>query len=230
MSANRSRRFSRTRSKTRPSYSRAAGSNPYGPPSRCACPWSALAMNATRRLLCAATEAIAAPAVTWSEAGRSRAGVTTTIGKAGSRLPPMNHSGISTPQSIGATAVAGSLEPKLTPAAVSPAPPIASSTRHASSMSEGTSSSIGGTTPFNRPFTRLATTTPKALAMCTLCGVATTVTSGAAAANRRPSSSMPARVTAATSRSSGAHASAMAMPNHHMDSPLRLTEYSHGAG
>jgi len=44
-----------------------------------------------------------------------------------------------------------------------------------------------------------------------LCGVSTMVTSGVAAAKRRPSSSMAARVFAASSRSSGLHHSAIAM-------------------
>src|SRR5438105_3502073 len=169
-------------------------------------------MNAMRRSDDAAAAAIATPAVTWSVAERSRAGVTTTIGRDGSRLPPMNQRGISTPQSIGATAVSGSFEPKLTPAAGSRAAPKDSRTRHASCVSDGRFSSMGGATPFNLPATRPATTTPSAFAMWTLCGVATMVTSGSAASNRRPSSSIPARVLNATSRSGGAHASAMAIP------------------
>ena len=57
----------------------------------------------------------------WSAAERSRAGVITTSGTGGSARPPMNHSGISTPQSIGATASAGSLPPKLMPEDGTPA-------------------------------------------------------------------------------------------------------------
>ena len=169
-------------------------------------------MNATLWDDSAHARAIAAPALTWSEALSSRAGVTTTIGSGGSCRPPMNQSGISTPQSIGATAVAGSLEPKLTPAAGRPAAPIDARSRHASSLSVATSNSTGGVTPSSFPATRLATTTPNALETCTLWGVATMTTSGLAASNRRPSSCMPARVTAATSRSSGEHASSTAIP------------------
>ncbi len=124
----------------------------------------------------------------------------------------MNHSGISTPQSIGATAVPGSLEPKLTPAAWRPALPSDARICQASSVSEGMSSSIGGFTPSSLPATRLATITPSAFEMCTLCGVTTTTALGLASVNSRPSCSIPARVLSATSRSSGAHASAMAMP------------------
>ena len=124
----------------------------------------------------------------------------------------MNHNGMSTPQSMGATAVSGSFDPKLTPADGRPAVANASRTRHASCVSETRSSPIAGMTPFSLPATRLATTTPSALPMWTLWGVATMATSGLAAANRRPSSSIPARVLIATSRSSGVHASAMAIP------------------
>src|SRR5260370_4031739 len=169
-------------------------------------------MNATRRPDAAAAAAIAAPAVTWSAADSSRAGVTTTTGAGDSPRPPMNHSGIKTPQSIGATAVDASLEPKLTAADGKPADANDSSTRQASSVSDGTSSSTGGVTPFSLPFSRAATITASALEMCTLCGVATTTTSGFAKAKRRPSSSIPSRVLIATSRSSGEQASAIAIP------------------
>src|SRR5207244_6187440 len=118
----------------------------------------------------------------------------------------------STPQPIGATAVPGSLDPKLTPAAGNPAAPNDSSTLRASSSSDGTLSPTAGVTPSSLPATRLATITPRAFERCTLWGVATTTTSGLVDAKRRPSSSIPARVTAATSRSSGAQASATAIP------------------
>jgi ABC-type Mn2+/Zn2+ transport system permease subunit len=45
----------------------------------------------------------------------------------------------------------------------------------------------------------------------TLCGVSTTTTSGVTAAKRRPSSSIAARVFAASARSSGLHHSTIAM-------------------
>ena len=212
MSASRSRRSPRTSSQISRSYSLAAGSKPYGPLASWACPWSALAMNATLSPDAAAAAAIATPAWMWSAAERSRAGVTTTSGVGGCSRPPMNHSGISTPQSIGATASAGSLEPKLTPLADTSAEASDSSTRHASVSSVGTSSAMAGGAPESRPATRPATRTPIAPGMWTLCGVATTTACGRAVAKSRPSSSMPARVAAATSRSSAVHASAIASP------------------
>src|SRR5256886_7548288 len=88
------------------------------------------------------------------------------MGSGGLSLPPMNHSGISTPQSIGATAVPGSLDQKLTQGAGNPAAPNASSTLLASSSSDGRSSPTAGVTPSSLPATRLATITPKALERC----------------------------------------------------------------
>src|SRR5437667_397984 len=100
-------------------------------------------MNATRRPDAAAALATAAPARTCSAADRSRAGASTTTGSGGSWRPPMNHSGMSTPQSIGATAVDGSLDPKLTPTAGSPSVISVSSRRQASGASPGPASSTG---------------------------------------------------------------------------------------
>src|SRR6266851_4631318 len=169
-------------------------------------------MRATRSPDFAAASAIAAPASTCADAGRSRAGVTTTSGTGGSCRPPMNHSGMSTPQSIGATAVAGSLPPKLTPTEGTPAETSDSSTSHARSVAAGTSREIEGGAPSSRPATRPATRTPIAFPMWTLWGVATTTASGRSATKSLPSSSMPARVDVASNRSSGLHASTIARP------------------
>src|SRR5439155_1551868 len=72
-------------------------------------------VNAAVRPGASAARAIARPASTCAVAGRSLAGVTTTTGTGGSLRPPMNHNGMSTPQSIGATADDRSLPPKLMP-------------------------------------------------------------------------------------------------------------------
>src|SRR6202171_6562106 len=197
---------------TNASYFAALAWNPYGPPTTCAWPWSALAMKATRSPDFAAASAIAAPASMCAEAGRSRAGVTTTSGTGGSCRPPMNHSGISTPQSIGATAVAGSLPPKLTPTDGTPAEASDSSTSQARSVAAGTSRAIEGGAPTRRPATRPATSTPIAFPLWTLWGVATTTASGRSAAKSLPSSSIPAWVDFASKRSSGEHASTIARP------------------
>src|SRR5258708_6100221 len=116
-------------------------------------------MNATRRPDSAAAFAIAFPPAMGAEAGRSRAGVTPTSGVGGSSLPPMNQSGISTPQSIGATAVSGSLDPKLTPTEGTSAAASASSTSQARSFADGTSRATEGGAPATRPATPPPTTT-----------------------------------------------------------------------
>ena len=108
------------------------------------------------------------PDVTLLAAAKFGKILTTTSGTGGSCRPPMNHSGISTPQSIGATDDATSLAPKLTPTAGTPADISASSTNHDSSPEEGTSSATDGGAPDSWPDTRLDTSTPMALPMCTL--------------------------------------------------------------
>ena len=87
--------------------------------------------------LAAAARAIAAPARTCSSSGRSRAGLTTTAGTGGSERPPMAHSGISTPQSIGAVAAPGSFAPKLAPTTGMPSSCSATTVSAASSKSTG---------------------------------------------------------------------------------------------
>jgi len=72
----------------------------------------------------------------------------------------MNHRGISNPQSIGATASAGSLDPKLTPTAGTPADASESSNIIASDMSVGMSRAIDGGAPASRPATLPDTITP----------------------------------------------------------------------
>src|SRR3977135_2729760 len=101
-------------------------------------------MNATRRLDLFAARAIAAPAFTCAAADRSRAGVMTTRGTGGSWRPPMYQSGMSTPQSIGATEEAMSLDPKLTPTAGTPAEASDSRTSNDRSVAAGTSSDNNG--------------------------------------------------------------------------------------
>src|SRR2546430_17531078 len=104
-------------------------------------------MNAPRRSDAPVAAAIAAPALMWSDADSSRAGVTITAGSGGWLRPPMNHSGMSTPQSIGATAVDGSLDPKLTAAAGGPGAGIGPHRPPARVVSDGTSRAIGGRHP-----------------------------------------------------------------------------------
>src|SRR5438094_367211 len=72
-STSRCRSSPRMMSHTSSSYTRAFSSKPYGPSALCACPWSALAMNATRRPEASAARAIARPASTCAVAGRSLA-------------------------------------------------------------------------------------------------------------------------------------------------------------
>src|SRR5438105_2867249 len=123
----------------------------------------------------------------------------------------MNQSGIRVPQSIGATALPGSLPPKLMPTEGSPASRNAASTRHANAESETRSSDMAGGAPLRCPATRPATTTPSVPEMWTLCGVAMTTVSALDLANSRPRFVIPRWVITATSSSPGAQASRIAI-------------------
>src|SRR5260221_7240887 len=92
-----------------------------------------------------------------------------------------------------------------------PSAPIASLIARASARSTGVLNATSGC-PSSAPATVPEAMTAMAPSTWMLCGVSTTVTSGAARSKRAPSSSMPRRVTAARSRSAGAQASAIAIP------------------
>ena len=112
---------------------------------------------------------------------------------------------------MGATALAGSLPPKLMPTEGRPASPNAASTRHANAESETRSSEMAGGAPLRWPATRPATTTPRVPEMWTLCGVAMTTVSALELANSRARLFMPRWVITATSSSPGPHASRIAI-------------------
>ena len=124
--------------------------------------------------------AMTSPRRRCSSSGRSRAGETTTT--FGARR---NVSGISVPQSIGISAVGGSLPPYDTPTI---------------GRSAASSASAVGWSVSHSPIVP-AVTTAKWPSTCTLCGVTTTATSGAAASQRRPSSSIAARSSGSRSMS-----------------------------
>src|SRR5437588_3094933 len=134
-----------------------------------------------------------------------------TSGTWGCERPPRYQYGIRTAQSIGCTAIAGSLPPNEMPTTGSPALRIASLTAMASSRSSGPSSLTWDPPHCARsPAAFPDMTTASASSTCTLCGVKTTTASGRAAAKRRPSSSMPAAVASPLPFSSGPRAFGMA--------------------
>ena len=111
----------------------------------------------------------------------------------------MNHSGISTAQSMGITSAGSPWPPKLIPRLGSPA-----------AFSSARSRWTGSRAFSNLPAVRLAVTTARCPSTCAPCGVSTNAVSGPAAWARRPSSAMPRAVAAASF--SGATASGTAMP------------------